>query len=33
VKKIDAEGRSFVNINTVADHADAVAMSLETEAR
>lgn len=33
LKKIDADGRSFVNINTVADHADAVALSLETRVR
>jgi len=29
VKKVDAQGLSFVNINTVADHAEAVARSLE----
>lgn len=29
VKKMDAQGLSFVNINTVADHAEAVARSLD----
>lgn len=33
LKKIDVQGLSFVNINTVADHAEAVGLSPETEAR
>lgn len=33
LKKIDAQGLSFVNINTVADHAEAVGLSLADDFR
>lgn len=33
LKKIDAQGLSFVNINTVADHAEAVGLSMADEPR